>query len=389
MKLISDVAKEVGLSRTALLYYEKLKIITSKRSSNGYRIYSEKDIQRIKLLRLLTAGGLTLHESKACLETKIDCGLLENRLRDLDEDIREKQRCREMLAAMLGKGDAKSWHQEASMLAPDAHLEWLVKQGFNEKEALRLRWLSKNMTEHEQYMADFMKVFESIERWGPSSEADTLRALSLVPHQPENILDIGCGKGISTLILAHNCSANIMAVDNEQSALDYLDSCLHRDGLNSRVTTLNTSMTDLPMENSTFDLIWAESSAYVMGVENAISSWNPLLRDDGILMITDLVWLTDSPSKEPETFWRNEYPDMQSVVTRSSQFVKSGYEIVDSFTISSLAWENYYAPLRERVLDLKIEMPDSAALYDLLKETDIYANYLGEFGYQAFILKKV
>ncbi len=91
LKLISDVSKEVGLSRTALLYYEKLKIITCKRSSNGYRVYSKKGVQRIKLLQLLTAGGLTLNECKACLETKIDRELLEGRLRDLDEEIKEKQ----------------------------------------------------------------------------------------------------------------------------------------------------------------------------------------------------------------------------------------------------------------------------------------------------------
>lgn len=389
MYLISEVANKVGVSRTALLYYEKLKIITSKRSSNGYRVYSEIDIQRIKLLQLLMAAGLTLKECKACLEAEVDRELLEDRLKGLDEEISQKQRSRVLLAALLGYEDPESWHVEASKLAPDAHLDWLVKQGFNEKEALRLKWLSKNMTEHEQYMNDFLKIFETVDRWGPGSESDTLRALSLVPQPVNNILEIGCGKGLATLVLAQNTSANIIAVDNEQSALDHLNSCLERDGLNSRVKTLCTSMTDMSLENQSFDLIWTENSAYIMGVENAISSWKPLIKNAGILMLSDLVWLTEDPSKAPKEFWDKEYPDMQSVVTRNAQFENSGYELLSSFTISHSSWENYYDPLSKRADELRTIMPNSAALEDLQREIDIYKNYIGEFGYQMFILKNI
>jgi len=389
MYLISEAAKEVGLSRTALLYYEKLNIIKSKRSTNGYRQYSERDLQRIKLLQLLMAGGLTLNECKSCLEAQIDHEVLKSRLKNLELEIREKQKSKELLGAMLGIGDTESWHQEANKLAPDVHLEWLIKQGFNEKEALRLKWLSRNMTEHEQYMTDFMKVFDSVERWGPSSEKDTLKALSLVPHEPKNILDIGCGKGMSTLLLAKNSSAKITALDNEQSALDYLVSNIKRECLSSRAKTICASMTDLPFDKSSFDLIWAEGSAYVMGVQNAVKTWNPVLKDNGILMLSDLVWLTDNPSNEPEVFWENEYPDMQTVISRNKLFKNSGYELVTNFPMSSLAWENYYKPLKKKVNKLKIEMPDSAALEDLSREIEIYTNYHKEFGYQMFILKKI
>ena len=53
------------------------------------------------------------------------------------------------------------------------------------------------MNEHEQYMADFMKVFETLERWGAGSDQDTAKALSLMPKPPKNILEIGCGKGLA------------------------------------------------------------------------------------------------------------------------------------------------------------------------------------------------
>lgn len=60
MYRISELAQKVGLSRSTLLYYEKLKLISAIRQSNGYRCYTDKDVQRVKLLQQLQAGGLTL-----------------------------------------------------------------------------------------------------------------------------------------------------------------------------------------------------------------------------------------------------------------------------------------------------------------------------------------
>ncbi|MCZ8498855.1 hypothetical protein O9929_15730 [Vibrio lentus] len=52
----------------------------------------------------LQAGGLTLKRVQACLDAKIERGLLENRLKRLDEELVQKQRSRDLLAAMLGEG---------------------------------------------------------------------------------------------------------------------------------------------------------------------------------------------------------------------------------------------------------------------------------------------
>ncbi|WP_462159070.1 MerR family transcriptional regulator [Pseudoalteromonas sp. GB56] len=159
MYKISEFAAALGLSRTAVLHYEKLQLISGVRLDNGYRIYSDKDLQRMRLVLQLHAGGLTLKECKACLDAKIDKQLLQSRLITLDEEIKQKQQAHALLSAMLGQGDLTHWHQELECSAPDAHLDWLITQGFSEKEALRLKWLSKDMNEHEQYMADFMTVF--------------------------------------------------------------------------------------------------------------------------------------------------------------------------------------------------------------------------------------
>jgi len=390
MYRISELADLVGLSRTALLYYEKLELICAKRLSNGYRVYNDRDVQRIRLIQQLQAGGLTLKECQACLEAKVDRALLKKRLDHLDQEIEHKQQSRRLLAALLGEGVQHEWHDTLSEVAPDAHLDWLITQGFNEKEALRLKWLSKDMNEHDKYMADFMKVFETLERWGPGSEEETRKALSLLPKTPETILEIGSGKGLSTRVLAKHTAAAITAVDNELSAINKLNDTMQKEGLSEQVSPVCASMTELPFDERSFDLIWAEGCAYIMGTENALKEWKPLLKESGLLVISDLVWLTDEPHPESAAFWKSEYPDIQTIETRLAQIKAAGYQTLQQFTISLDAWRNYFMPLQARVDELKPDMADSAAIKDISKELDIYHNHLGdEFGYHFFIVQKL
>ncbi|NCP65851.1 MAG: MerR family transcriptional regulator [Paraglaciecola sp.] len=387
MYRISELTEKVGLSRSTLLYYEKLGLLQGVRQTNGYRLYSDKDIQQLHLLQQLQAGGLTLKECKSFLDSKVQRSVLEKRLQQLDEDIAKKQQARALLAALLGEGSLRLWHQQTDKLAPDAHLDWLKQQGFNEQQALHLKWLSKDMNEHDQYMADFMTVFQGLDRWGPSSDADTLKALSTLPTIPTKIIDIGCGKGFSTRLLAKHTQAEIVAVDNEQSALDELGERL-TEQLDARVTLSCASMTDLPFSPESFDCIWSEAAAYIMGVEQALTQWRKLLTDSGFMVISDLVWLTDNPSQEAVAFWEGEYPDMQTVEKRLDQMCQAGFDVIDHFTLSEQAWHDYYQPLKARVAEAKASMPSSNAIADIEREIAIYEGYLGEFGYQMFVLRK-
>ena len=294
---ISELGSLVGLSRTTLLYYEKLNLISGKRLENGYRVYTERDLQRVRLIQQLQSGGLTLAECKSCLESKLDRSVLKCRYDELERDIRRKQKSLALLSSLLGENSSRSWHQTLTEVAPDAHIDWLKVQGFDEKQALRIKWLSKDMNEHDKYMQDFMSVFETLESWGPNSEADTTRAFQLLGTKPERILEIGCGKGNSTIVLAKLSNAEIMATDNEQNALDKLEEKIEQNNLSKRVSTKCVSMTDLNFGTQKFDIIWAEASAYIMGIENVLKKWKPLLSDEGTLVFSDLVWLTDSPSQ--------------------------------------------------------------------------------------------
>ncbi|REL29244.1 methyltransferase domain-containing protein [Thalassotalea euphylliae] len=390
MYRISELTNQVGLSRTALLYYEKLGLIKGQRQANGYRLYSALDVEQVKFIQQLQLGGLSLKECKTCLAHQVDKEMLKQRLAKLDEEILQKQQAREMLAAMAGLNaevNEQSWHQKAIHDTPKAHFNWLLTQGFSEKEAFRMKWLSKNMTQHDQYMADFMHVFDGLERWGPGGESETLHALSLLTSKPKRVLEIGCGKGLATKVLAQHLKAEITAVDNEETALASVKQMLQSQPkvkLKSSVKTLCATMTDLPFEPNSFDMIWAESSAYIMGVENALTAWKPLLTDNGLLVFSDLVLLTNKPSKDVTAHWQKDYPDIQTIETRRKQIAKAGYQLIADFTYQQASWDNYYLPLQQRINELSTGMKGSQALADLSREVEFYLKYQKEYGYQMF-----
>ncbi len=389
MYLISELAAKAGVSRATLLYYEKLGLIQGKRMSNGYRLYSERDIQRLFLIQQLQSAGLTLKECQTCLDAKLDKSVLSDRLMQLNEEIEKKIQARELLLSLLGERSQREMHSVMSESAPEAHLHWLSQQGFDEKEALRIKWLSKDMNEHDKYMQDFMTVFETLERWGPGSEAGTLKAISYLPQNTQTLLEIGCGKGTSTTLLAEQTDAKITAVDNEPSAIERLQQKLVKSGLSQNVTPVNASMTTLPFEPKSFDVLWAEGCVYIMGMEKALNEWKPLIKDNGILVVSDLVWLTETPEPEVEQFWLSNYPDIQTITTRATQFAQAGYTLISQFSLGIDAWQNYWLPLAERVKELEPVMPDSQALIDIKQEIGIYETSAAkDFTYQYFILKK-
>ncbi len=139
---ISELAQRCGLARSTLLYYEKLGIIEGKRAANGYRHYDEGDLQRLQMVQALQAGGLSLKQCLACLAGEIDKAELRERVEELDIELNRMQRARDLLADLAGmspeSGDEfKAWQLRLQREAPQAYFDWVMRQGFSEKDRYR------------------------------------------------------------------------------------------------------------------------------------------------------------------------------------------------------------------------------------------------------------
>ena len=389
MYQISELAESVGLSRATLLYYEKLGLLKGKRQTNGYRVYTDADRQRLRLMQQLQAGGLSLQECRACLDGKLDRDMLCQRLDTLEQEIAEKTRSRDLLAALLGQSSLKDWHEEVERVAPDLHRAWLMSQGFSSAEAGLVALVSKDMNAHDAYMAGFMDVFADLDWWGPGTADATRRALALLPFAPDTILEIGCGPGMATMTLAKASKARITATDTAEVALDKLKARIEASEFADRIEVQNIDMAALPSPERPWDLIWSEGSAYILGVEKALADWRALLRPGGVLVFSDMVWRTDKPDDEVRAFWAAEYPAMATPAARVAQAKRGGYRVLGHFDMGREAIDTYYRPLAARIEALEPDLVGTRVLDDLRRELAVNQAGCGQFGYEMFVLERV
>jgi len=64
---IGEIAKHVQLSIDSIRYYEQRQLLHPKRTTAGYRDYSDKDLKRLRFIIQAKALGFTLEEIKQLL----------------------------------------------------------------------------------------------------------------------------------------------------------------------------------------------------------------------------------------------------------------------------------------------------------------------------------
>jgi DNA-binding transcriptional MerR regulator len=65
---IGEVAEQIGLSLRTIRYYEEVGLVTpTSRTAGGFRLYSESDVARLRLIRRMKPLDLSLEEMKDVL----------------------------------------------------------------------------------------------------------------------------------------------------------------------------------------------------------------------------------------------------------------------------------------------------------------------------------
>jgi len=216
----------------------------------------------------------------------------------------------------------------------------------------------------------------------------TEQVVASLPVTPRRILEVGCGNGVATLTLAQQSSARITAIDTDEGALERLRARANAAHVDDRVDTLCLDMAKLPQLKEAFDVIWAEGSAYIVGVERALEAWRTLLEPAGVLVFSDMVWRTETPPDDLRTFWASEYPAMTHVPVRLSQAKRAGYRVLGHFDMGREAMDTYYRPLEARVAEMEQRLAGTRVLDDLRAELAAYHACDGIVSYELFVLQK-
>ncbi len=239
----------------------------------------------------------------------------------------------------------------------------------------------------------FYELFDDVPRQGPGSDASTLKALNTVKDalpQCPRILDLGCGTGKQTLNIAQQITDSLItAVDNYEPFLQKLADTSEEKGLARHITPLLGDMSKLPFYPNSFDMIWAEGSIFILGIEKALELWTPLLSKGGQLCFSDMLFTDSNPDEECKKYLAEVYPEIPSKELIGSLLQKYGFDIKSTFvTPYSDWWDEYYTPILSNIEKMKVKYSNittaTAIIQGMETEIEMHRKYGNQYGYMFF-----
>jgi DNA-binding transcriptional MerR regulator len=128
MLQVGEICRKLGLNPQTLYFYERIELIPPvKRTESGYRLFSEKDVERLAFISRAKALGLSLDEIKDILTLKEERSLtcqamherLLNKLQQIEVKIRQLQGLRSELLPLVDRCSQ-------NLLHPDPNHECVV-----------------------------------------------------------------------------------------------------------------------------------------------------------------------------------------------------------------------------------------------------------------------
>jgi ubiquinone/menaquinone biosynthesis C-methylase UbiE len=241
----------------------------------------------------------------------------------------------------------------------------------------------------------FFEIFNGeLPRQGPGDDKSALKALALVPSRGAEgrVLDLGCGTGPQTLVLARHSAGRITAIDSHAPFVEVLNRRARELGCADRVEARVGDMRQLDFAPGSFDLIWCEGAIYILGFEAGLRDWRRLLAPGGHIAVTEVCWTRPDPPPECAAFWAKEYPAIRDVPALLRAIAECGYETIDHFTLpASSWWEGFYRPLQGSVTTFRerhSREPDAQELADQVqREIDMWHAYSAFYSYEFFVMR--
>lgn len=165
------------------------------------------------------------------------------------------------------------------------------------------------------------------------------------------VLDLGCGRGLTSLFLAKETKAQVFAVDLWISATDNYNQWKEW-GITDSVIPIHADANELPFANEYFDVVASIDSFHYFAKQPGFLEEKilPLLKPDGVALLAMPGLKEEIHGREPQLIldWmdgeENEYELYHSREWWRKYFGESGsFEILQEFDLNNfrLAWDDW------------------------------------------------
>ncbi len=123
---IKEVEEQTGLSRSNIRFYEKEKLIEPLRNNiNGYRDYSEKDIEIIKKIAYLRTLEISIEDIRSIISEKVSLvEIIEKQTATIQTQIEGLNKAKTMCERMLESGNVSFDELQVEKYVEDLETYW-------------------------------------------------------------------------------------------------------------------------------------------------------------------------------------------------------------------------------------------------------------------------
>lgn len=250
------------------------------------------------------------------------------------------------------------------------------------------------MEEQDKYIEALIKLHQGVERQGPGDASFSCGIINQLPELPSKprIADIGCGAGAGARMLAKKYRSKVKAVDFSDVFLNQMMQQARNENLDKLLEPTRCDMAQLDWPPGSIDLLWSEGAAYSMGFENAIEYWRPFMSPDGIAVISEMSYFSNTPPEDLKQYLEKVYPDIRTESENINLINASGFEVLDTHRLPQQAWwDNYYNPLSEKIKTFA-DTDDAvmrAVILETEEEMDYFKKFHRDYGYTYYIMKAI
>jgi DNA-binding transcriptional MerR regulator len=135
---VTRLARACHLARSTVLYYESIGLLKRPgRTSGNYRLYTEKDLDRLRQICAYRNSGLTLADIRSLLDaphTASAAEVLRRRMVELGKAIEQLREHQQAIARLL---QIKSFTRRSSMVTKEKWVAVMRSAGFTDDDMHR------------------------------------------------------------------------------------------------------------------------------------------------------------------------------------------------------------------------------------------------------------